>query len=282
MNDHTMETLPITTTDLENIRKNFQMKNELIGSEKKEKVLICMGGGCIASGSQKIKEKFESCLLKSGLDQQVSVVGTGCLGPCSKGPVVVLSNKKIFYQDVEPNDVEDIIEESICHNRTIDRLLYREDTDSNPITNIADIPFFKRQSKVVLRNCGQIDPLKIDEYIGMDGYFALSKVLHTMKPEDVINQLKISGLRGRGGAGFPTWMKWNMASKKIIDQKYILCNADEGDPGAYMDRSVLEGDPHSVIEGMAIGAFAIEATKGFVYVRAEYPLAVERLQAGIR
>ncbi|HEY4788086.1 MAG TPA: NAD(P)H-dependent oxidoreductase subunit E, partial [Bacteroidales bacterium] len=266
---------------LEKIRETSRKEKARLGNVLKDKILVCMGGGCLASGSQKIKENFVLALQKVGLDKAVSVVGTGCLGPCAHGPVVVMARDKIFYQNVTVDDVEDIINEHVKNNKIVDRLAFREDSESKPIPVLTDINFFKRQTKIVLRNCGEIDPLSIDDYIGQDGYFALAKMLSGMKPEDIIKELEKSGLRGRGGAGFPTWMKWSMASKNPSNKKYILCNADEGDPGAYMDRSVLEGDPHSIIEGMAIGAYAIGAEEGYIYVRAEYPLAVERLQYAI-
>ena len=266
-------------SDLEKIKAGIT--KEISTTQQKEKILVCMGGGCLASGSQKIKERFESALKTANLDKSVTVVGTGCLGPCAHGPVVVMERDKVFYQNIIVEDVEEIVQQHIKNNQIVERLVFREDSDSKPIPILTDIGFFKRQTKIVLRNCGAIDPLSIDEYIGRDGYFSLAKSLTKMKPEDVIKEMEKSGLRGRGGAGFPTSMKWSMASKNPSEKKYILCNADEGDPGAYMDRSVLEGDPHSVIEGMAIGAYAIGADEGFVYVRAEYPLAVERLQRAI-
>ncbi len=266
-------------SDLEKIKAGIT--KEISTTQQKEKILVCMGGGCLASGSQKIKERFESALKTANLDKSVTVVGTGCLGPCAHGPVVVMERDKVFYQNIIVEDVEEIVQQHIKNNQIVERLVFREDSDSKPIPILTDIGFFKRQTKIVLRNCGAIDPLSIDEYIGRDGYFSLAKALTKMKPEDVIKEMEKSGLRGRGGAGFPTSMKWSMASKNPSEKKYILCNADEGDPGAYMDRSVLEGDPHSVIEGMAIGAYAIGADEGFVYVRAEYPLAVERLQHAI-
>jgi NADH-quinone oxidoreductase subunit F len=264
---------------LEQIRLNIKKKQA--DPQQKEKILVCMGGGCLASGSQKIKDRFDLVLQTADLDKTVTVVGTGCLGPCSHGPVVVMERDKVFYQNISVDDVEEIVDQHIKNNKIVERLVFCEDIDSKPIPILTDIGFFKRQTKIVLRNCGQIDPLSIDEYIGHDGYFSLAKALIEMTPESVVKEMVKSGLRGRGGAGFPTSMKWAMAAKNPSEKKYILCNADEGDPGAYMDRSVLEGDPHSIIEGMAIGAYAIGADEGFVYVRAEYPLAVERLQHAI-
>jgi NADH-quinone oxidoreductase subunit F len=270
-----------TLSDLEKIKEKALKEKGKLGTLLKEKVLVCMGGGCLASGSQKIKEKFDTVLQATGLDKSVSVVGTGCLGPCSHGPVVVMARDKVFYQNIMVDDVEEIVDQHIKNNKIVDRLAFREDAESKPIPVLTEIGFFKRQTKIVLRNCGEIDPLSIDDYIGQNGYFALAKAITQMKPEEVVKEMEKSGIRGRGGAGFPTWMKWSMASKNPSDKKYMLCNADEGDPGAYMDRSVLEGDPHSVIEGMVIGAYAIGADEGYVYVRAEYPLAVERLQHAI-
>lgn len=268
-------------SDLEDIRARYQKENENVGTVIREKVLICMGGGCLASGSQKIKDCFESTLQSAGLHKSVKVIGTGCMGPCSNGPVVIMANDKTFYQNVTVADVKDIVEQHIKNHKVVDRLLYREDADSQPIPVMTDIGFFKRQTKVVLRNCGLIDPMSIEDYIGRDGYFALAKALTSMSRDNVLNEVEKSGLRGRGGAGFHTSRKWKLAANISSDKKYVLCNADEGDPGAYMDRSVLEGDPHTVIEGMAIGAFTIGASEGFVYVRAEYPLAVERLQIAL-
>ncbi len=268
--------------DLKQILFKLRKEKEKLGNVIKEKVLVCMGGGCLASGSKAIKESLETSIKNCGMDKTVAVVGTGCLGPCSHGPVVLMGRDKVLYQNVSVNDIEEIVQSHIKNNKIIERLAFREDTESKPIPLLSDIVFFKRQTKVVLRNCGEIDPLNIEEYIGNKGYFALAKVLEEMTPEAVIKEVEKSGLRGRGGAGFPTWLKWNMAQRNPSSKKYILCNADEGDPGAYMDRSVLEGDPHSIIEGMAIGAFAIGADEGFVYVRAEYPLAVERLEHAIK
>jgi NADH-quinone oxidoreductase subunit F len=267
--------------DLDKLRDSLQSDKGNQGIALKEKVLICMGGGCLASGSKKIKDKFEATIKEKGLEQSVTLVGTGCLGPCSHGPVIVMGRDKVFYQNVVTDDVEEIVSHHIQGNKIVERLAFKEDIDSKPIPVLTDISFFKRQTKIVLRNCGEIDPLSINDYIRNKGYAALAKALHSMQPADVLKEMEKSGLRGRGGAGFPTSMKWAMAAKNPSDKKYILCNADEGDPGAYMDRSVLEGDPHSIIEGMAIGAYAIGADEGYVYVRAEYPLAVERLQLAI-
>jgi NADH-quinone oxidoreductase subunit F len=239
-------------------------------------VLVCTGGGCIASGSLQVSAALREALLKKGLADEIRVVETGCLGPCSVGPVAVVYPDGIFYEGIKPEDAATVVDEHLLKGRPVERLV-RKAKDDKPEREMEDISFFKRQVKVVLRNCGIIDPLKIEEYIARDGYAALAKVLTSMTPDQVVDEVKKSGLRGRGGAGFLTGLKWALTRKATGDVKYILCNADEGDPGAFMDRSVLEGDPHSVIEGMAIAAYAIGAKEGFIYCRAEYPLAIERL-----
>ncbi len=266
--------------DLNEIRSSIS-QNQKLGLKAKEEIRVCVGGGCIASGSLEVKTAFERELKEQGLERKISVVGTGCLGPCALGPVVLISKDNVFYQQVKPEDVEEIIEKHIIGGEIVERLTWKKQATEEAVPVHDDIEFFKRQSKIVLRNCGRIDPTSIEDYIGCDGYQALAKVLTSLSPDDVIEEMKKSGLRGRGGAGFPTWMKWSFTRKSQSDTKYILCNADEGDPGAFMDRSVLEGDPHSIIEGMVIGAYAIGAAQGYVYVRAEYPLAVERLQKAI-
>ncbi|MBN2347253.1 MAG: FAD-dependent oxidoreductase [Bacteroidales bacterium] len=265
------------------ITTHDKLKKEVDKSGKaaKEKILLCTGGGCIASGSLKIKEKFEQVLRDKNLGDKVSLVCTGCLGPCSKGPVVIMANDRVFYQNLVLNDVDEIVESHLINGKIVDRLTYHEEGSQKPVPLVNDISFFNRQTKLVLSRCGEIDPYLIEDYIRTGGYLALGKALKSMKPDQVIEEMKKSGLRGRGGAGFPTYLKWKLAYENQSDKKYILCNADEGDPGAYMDRSLLEGDPHSIIEGMALGAYAIGADQGFVYVRAEYPLAVERLNNAI-
>jgi len=266
--------------DLNEIRDSI-CQSQKLGLKTKEEIRVCVGGGCIASGSLKVKAALEQALKEQGLERKVSVVGTGCLGPCARGPVLLISKDNVFYQNVTPQDVEDIVEKHIIDGGIVERLVWKKQDTKKPVPLYDDIEFFKRQTKIVLRNCGRIDPTNIEDYIGCDGYQALARVLTALSPDDVINEMKKSGLRGRGGAGFPTWMKWSFTRKSPGDTRYILCNGDEGDPGAFMDRSVLEGDPHSIIEGMAIGAYAIGAYQGYVYVRAEYPLAVERLQKAI-
>lgn len=277
-----MITQKITTIDdLSSIRDGVQDKNKKLETGGKEKILVCIGGGCIASGALKVKTELEETLKNQGQEENVAVVATGCLGPCSYGPVIVMGKDKTFYQSVFPEDVKEIVEKHVMRNEVVERLTWKAGPDETPVPVQTDLEFFKRQTKIVLRNCGTIDPYSIEDYIGCDGYQALAKVLTSMSPDEVIEEVKTSGLRGRGGAGFPTGLKWSFARKSQDEIKYILCNADEGDPGAYMDRSVLEGDPHSVIEGMAIGAYAIGAKQGYIYVRAEYPLAVERLGKAI-
>ncbi len=245
-------------------------------------VMVCGGTGCSSSGSEKIIEAFEKEIKGSHLEEEIKVVRTGCFGLCALGPIVVIHPDGSFYSNVEEKDVGEIVTEHLLKGRPVKRLLYDETVnDDNTFKSLDDTAFYKKQVRVALRNCGIINPESIDEYIGFDGYQALGKALTEMTPEQVIQTMLDSGLRGRGGAGFPTGLKWKFAAGNASDQKYVCCNADEGDPGAFMDRSVLEGDPHVLIEAMAIAAYAIGATKGYVYVRAEYPIAVDRLQKAI-
>lgn len=245
-------------------------------------VLICGGTGCTSSGSMTIQEKFESELKKHNLDKEVQVVKTGCFGLCEAGPIVIVYPEGAFYSRIEVEQVERIVSEHLLKGRIVKDLLYKESVEEDTIKSIDDVDFYSKQMRIALRNCGVINPEDIEEYIGLDGYRALGKVLTEMKPEDVIDTVKKSGLRGRGGGGFPTGLKWDFTFKAHGDVKYVACNADEGDPGAFMDRSILEGDPHALIEAMAIAAYAVGAQKGFVYVRAEYPIAVERLSIAIK
>ncbi len=247
----------------------------------KHHVLICTGGGCIASGAMAIKAALEAEIRRLGIAAQTRVFETGCLGPCAVGPVMVVYPEGTFYENLTPKAAVQIAREHLKKGKIVDAFVSKKPGSETPVAAMRDIEFLNKQTKIVLRNCGTIDPLSIEDYIGCDGYLALAKVLTTMAPEDVIEVVKKSGLRGRGGAGFPTWMKWSLTRKAAGAEKYVLCNGDEGDPGAFMDRSVLEGDPHSVIEAMVIAGYAIGATKGFVYVRAEYPLAVDRLGKAI-
>ncbi|MBO5395459.1 MAG: NADH-quinone oxidoreductase subunit NuoF [Clostridia bacterium] len=248
-------------------------------------VLICGGTGCTSSGSNKLIAEFESQIEKNGLVDEVKVVRTGCFGLCALGPVVIVYPDGTFYSQVEEKDVKDIVEEHLLKGRVVERLVYNEVAEGAEIehgnVSLNDTTFYAKQKRVALRNCGVINPESIDEYIAMDGYAALGKCLTEMKPEDVIKVIMDSGLRGRGGGGFPTGLKWSFTAKNQADQKYVVCNADEGDPGAFMDRSVLEGDPHCIVEAMTICGYATGATEGYVYVRAEYPIAVARLQKAI-
>ena len=244
-------------------------------------MLVCGGTGCTSSGSVKIIEEFERELAATGLTEEVKVVKTGCFGLCALGPVVIVYPEGSFYSRVKAEDVKEIVDEHLLKGRIVKRLLYTETVAEDKIKSLDQTDFYKKQMRVALRNCGVIDPEDINEYIAYDGYQALGRVLTEMTPDDVIEILKTSGLRGRGGAGFPTWLKWNFAKAQPAGQKYVCCNADEGDPGAFMDRSVLEGDPHAVLEAMTIAGYTIGSNQGYIYVRAEYPIAVKRLEIAI-
>lgn len=248
----------------------------------RSQVLVCGGTGCTSSGSGDILARLKSELEVKGLVDEVELIRTGCFGLCELGPIVIVYPEGAFYSNVTPDDVPELVEEHLLKGRIVKRLVYHDAIEDDKIKSLNKVGFYAKQERIALRNCGVIDPENIDEYLAFDGYVALEKVLTTMTPADVINEMKKSGLRGRGGGGFPTGVKWDFAAKQNNPQKYIICNADEGDPGAFMDRSVLEGDPHSVIEAMAIGGYAIGANKGFVYVRAEYPIAVQRLEVAIK
>ena len=244
-------------------------------------VLVCGGTGCTSSNSLQIAEKLKEELIKKGLEKEVNVITTGCFGLCALGPIMVVYPEGSFYSMVKIEDIPEIVEEHLNKGRIVTRLLYQETVEKDTIKSLNKTAFYEKQKRVALRNCGVIDPEKIDDYIAQDGYAALGKVLTEMTPEEVIQTMLDSGLRGRGGAGFPTGLKWKFARGNDADQKYVCCNADEGDPGAFMDRSVLEGDPHVVLEAMAIAGYAIGASQGYIYVRAEYPIAVKRLQIAI-
>ena len=244
-------------------------------------VLVCGGTGCTSSNSLTIVEKLKEEIARQGLSDEVNVITTGCFGLCALGPIMVVYPEGSFYSMVKVEDIPEIVEEHLLKGRIVTRLLYQETVEDDTIKSLNKTDFYAKQKRVALRNCGVIDPEKIDDYIAQDGYAALGKVLTEMTPDEVIQTILDSGLRGRGGAGFPTGLKWKFAAANDADQKYVCCNADEGDPGAFMDRSVLEGDPHSLIEAMAIAGYAIGASKGRVYVRAEYPIAVKRLQIAI-
>ena len=244
-------------------------------------ILVCGGTGCRASASKNIICRLEDCLKERALEDEVQVIATGCFGFCEKGPIVKIMPDNTFYVQVKPEDAEEIVNEHIIKGRKVERLLYKEPSKKVTVSDSKHMEFYKKQLRIALRNCGFIDPENIEECIGRDGYSALAKCLTEMTPEAVIDEIKRSGLRGRGGGGFPTGLKWEFARKYQADQKYVVCNADEGDPGAFMDRSIMEGDPHSVIEAMAICGYSIGASKGLVYIRAEYPLAIERLRIEI-
>lgn len=247
-------------------------------------VLICGGTGCTSSGSEQIMKEMNDQLKAFGLEHEIKVVQTGCFGLCALGPIMIVYPEGAFYSRVQVADVKEIVEEHLLKGRIVKRLLYDETIheDTDEIKSLNEVNFYQKQLRVALRNCGVIDPENIDEYIAFDGYKALGKALTEMTSQEVIDEIKASGLRGRGGGGFPTGLKWQLAANSVDDQKYVCCNADEGDPGAFMDRSVLEGDPHSVIEAMAIAGYAVGANQGYIYIRAEYPIAVERLQIAIR
>ena len=244
-------------------------------------VLVCGGTGCTSSGSQAIIDSLESEIKKNGLEEEVKVVKTGCFGLCALGPIMIVYPEGCFYSEVKVDDIPEIVSEHLLKGRIVKRLLYKETVEEDNVKSLNDTKFYAKQQRVALRNCGVINPEDIEEYIGVDGYAALGKVLSEYTPEQVIQIIKDSGLRGRGGGGFPTGLKWGFAAANDADQKYVACNADEGDPGAFMDRSILEGDPHVLIEAMAIAGYAIGATQGYVYIRAEYPIAVRRLQIAI-
>lgn len=271
--------------DLKKIRENgqellFLRKNAGAESLKRE-ILVCAGTGCHSARSKEIVDNFNEELGKRNLSDKATCHITGCFGFCEKGPIVKIFPDDVFYTEVTENDVDEIISTHIIEGRKVERLLYVDPKTNQKIDTQQHMGFYGKQNRIALRNCGLLDPEKIEEYIANDGYLALADIIATKQPIDVVNTLKESGLRGRGGGGFPTGSKWGMTLRSINDEKYMVCNADEGDPGAFMDRSILEGDPHSIIEAMAIGGFAIGANKGIVYIRAEYPLAIKRLKIAI-
>jgi NADH-quinone oxidoreductase subunit F len=264
--------------ELNALRDALRAKESSVLAQGHRQVRVCLGASCIASGALKVKDAIERELIYRELQDKVSVIGTGCLGPCSGGPTVMVDD--VFYQQVKPQDAKDIVVEHIGRKKVVERLTYKR-PDGRAVASAAEVDFFKRQKKILLKNCGKIDPQQIDDYIAVDGYQALAKATTENNPEALIETMRVSGLRGRGGAGFPTWRKWKFTREAKGDRKFVVCNADEGDPGAFMDRSVLEGDPHTVIEGMAVAAHTVGAQRGYIYVRAEYPLAVERLKIAI-
>ena len=244
-------------------------------------VLVCGGTGCKSAGSKEVQLEFAKQLEQKGLSDEVMIVETGCHGFCEHGPLVIIYPEGTFYCRVKPEDVEEIVESHLFKGRIVERLLYHEPLTHEQIPSYSEINFYKKQKRLVLEHCGAINPEQIEEYIAVGGYEALAKAVTTMTPQEVIDEVRKSGLRGRGGGGFPTGMKWQFAANSVNDKKYVICNADEGDPGAFMDRSVLEGDPHKVLEGMAICGYAIGADEGYIYVRAEYPLAIKRLRIAL-
>jgi NADH:ubiquinone oxidoreductase subunit F (NADH-binding)/(2Fe-2S) ferredoxin len=249
-------------------------------SLKRIDLLICCGSGCVSAGALKIKEKIQAILQEKGLLNEINIIETGCMGPCDYGPVMIVYPEGVFYKKVTLDDVAEIVEEHFVKGRPVKRLML-QDKEEHVLSTQKEIPFYQKQVKVALANCGYIDPESLEEYIAQGGYEALGTILSEKTPADTIEVVKQSGLRGRGGGGFPTHMKWKFAAGAKDDQKYIICNGDEGDPGAFMDRSLLEGDPHRVLEGMMISAYAIGASKGFFYIRAEYPLAIKRIRMAI-
>ncbi len=272
-----------TIEEIEKIRNEKKLELELrVNTEadtREKHILVCHGTGCTSSKSPKIIENFRRILEEKNIEN-VRVIQTGCFGLCAKGPIVIIRPEKTFYAHVKPEDCEEIIQSHICEGKKVERLLCKN-IDGKMVEKLNDLDFYKKQKRIALKNCGVIDPENIDEYIAFDGYKAMEKVLTQMSQEEVIDVISKSGLRGRGGAGFSTGTKWSFAKKEEANQKYIVCNADEGDPGAFMDRSILEGDPHAILEAMAIAGFAIGANQGYIYVRAEYPIAVERLRIAI-
>jgi NADH:ubiquinone oxidoreductase subunit F (NADH-binding)/(2Fe-2S) ferredoxin/Pyruvate/2-oxoacid:ferredoxin oxidoreductase delta subunit len=263
--------------DLEKWRTDILEKSK----HSKQTIKVCRGTGCTAAASDEVELSFQKELLNINADTKVELKVTGCHGMCEQGPIVVIHPEKIFYPRVKPRSVKEIVEKTVINREIVESFLYEDPESGNSITFETDVPFYREQKRIVLKNCGLIDPTKIEDYIAVDGYQALSKALFEMDCEEVIDEIKNSGLRGRGGAGFPTGIKWEFCSRSRNYPKFIICNADEGDPGAFMDRSILEGDPHSVIEGMALAGYAIGSNQGYIYCRMEYPLAIKHLKIAI-
>ena len=274
-----MKTLEEIRKIREEKRKELDLRVNTASDSREKHILVCHGTGCTSSKSPKIIENFRKILKDKNIDN-VRVIQTGCFGLCAKGPIVIIRPEDVFYAMVTPDDCEEIVEKHIQNGELVERLLCK-DIDNKVVKKLDELTFYKKQKRIALKNCGVIDPENIDEYIAFDGYKALEKVLFEMNQDEVIKEISDSGLRGRGGAGFPTGKKWEFTKMAQAEQKYVVCNADEGDPGAFMDRSILEGDPHCVIEAMMIAGYAIGATKGYIYVRAEYPIAVQRFQIAI-
>ncbi|MCU7549133.1 NADH-quinone oxidoreductase subunit NuoF [Chitinophagaceae bacterium LB-8] len=260
----------------------YAEKAKVENNKYKHKIGVCCGAGCISSGSEEVLKKLQEEVTTRGLDHDVEIIPTGCMGPCNQGPLMKYLPDHTIYQKVDCSNIAAIVQSQIIDKKPIEHLLLFADTREKPFRDAREDPFFKSQLKIVLRNCGQLNPERIEDFLVHDGYQALDKTLCEMSPEDVIAEIKHSRLRGRGGAGYPTGLKWETVYKYVNDQKYVICNGDEGDPGAFMDRSVLEGNPHRVLEGMAIAGYAIGATKGYAYIRGEYPLAIKRFETAIK
>ena len=275
-----MKTLQELHKIREEKRKELELRVNTKADTREKHILVCHGTGCTSSKSPQILENFKKIIKEKNI-QNVRVIKTGCFGLCAKGPIVIIRPEDTFYANCTPDDCEEIIQSHIVEGKIVERLLAK-DIDGSKVKSLDELSFYKKQMRIALKNCGVINPEDIDEYIAFDGYRALERVLKEMSPEEVIDIIKKSGLRGRGGAGFPTGKKWELTRQSEGNQKYVVCNADEGDPGAFMDRSILEGDPHSVLEAMAIAGYSIGANKGFIYVRAEYPIAVQRLKIAIK
>ncbi len=266
--------------DLQTIIYAEKAKEE--NNKYKHKICVCCGAGCISSGSEEVLKKLQEEIKTRGLEAEVEVVSTGCMGPCNQGPLMKVMPEYAIYQKVDCSNIGQIVQSQLLDKKPIENLLLFSDSRPRPFINAQEDPFFKKQLKIALRNCGDINPEKIEDYLVHDGYKALDKVLFQLSPEEVIAEIKQSRMRGRGGAGYPTGLKWETVYKYVSTQKYVICNGDEGDPGAFMDRSVLEGNPHRVLEGMAIAAYAVGANKGYAYIRGEYPLAIKRFELAIK
>lgn len=266
---------------IDELKPNLSLRNNTIHENSKKELLVCGDTGCRAANSMPIIDSLKSEIKNAGLEDTVSVSLTGCFGFCAQGPIVKVHPDNVFYVKVSADDAKEIVQEHLVKGNVVDRLLYLEASENKKVHDSEDISFYKQQMRIALHNCGYINPEKVEDYIANDGYLTLGKCITELTPEQVIEEVKVSGLRGRGGAGFPTGIKWEATRKSISDQKYVVCNADEGDPGAFMDRSILEGDPHKVLEAMAICGYAVGSDTGYIYIRAEYPLAIERLQLAI-
>lgn len=266
---------------IDELKPNLSLRNNTIDENSKKELLVCGDTGCRAANSMPIIDSLKAEIKNAGLEDIVSVSLTGCFGFCAQGPIIKVHPDNVFYVKVSADDAKEIVQEHLVKGNVVDRLLYLEASENKKVHASEDISFYKQQMRIALHNCGYINPEKVEDYIANDGYLTLGKCITELTPEQVIEEVKVSGLRGRGGAGFPTGIKWEATRKSISDQKYVVCNADEGDPGAFMDRSILEGDPHKVLEAMAICGYAVGSDTGYIYIRAEYPLAIERLQLAI-